>query len=107
MLSPLKTSFVNACLHLGFAVAKRSDLAAVRDLIAKVHPVDTEYGLIRLGDHGDGGYLVPDDLTGIVACSSPGVDNRASFGRDGAPLVHRDCRATPLFRVRALWRVRR
>jgi hypothetical protein len=66
-------------LHLGFAAAKLTDLAAVWGLIARLHPMDTEYGLIRLGDDGDGGYLVPNDLAGIVACFSPGVDNRASF----------------------------
>ncbi|MGV7217092.1 FkbM family methyltransferase [Bradyrhizobium sp. UFLA05-112] len=75
----MKISFVTACLHFGFAAAKRTDLAAVRDLVAKLHPMNTGYGLIRLGDHGDGGYLVPDDLAGVVACFSPGVDNRASF----------------------------
>lgn len=28
---------------------------------------------------GDGGYLIPDDLEGISACFSPGVDDRATF----------------------------
>jgi len=27
----------------------------------------------------DGGYLIPNDLAGIQACFSPGVDDRASF----------------------------
>jgi hypothetical protein len=35
--------------------------------------------LVRLGCAGDGGYLVPDDIDGIDACFSPGVDNRATF----------------------------
>ncbi|RXV63790.1 hypothetical protein C6W92_08935 [Roseovarius sp. A46] len=38
--------------------------------------------LIRIGDFGDGGYLLPDDLHGIVACYSPGVSERASFELD-------------------------
>src|SRR3974390_593136 len=48
-------------------------------LIKSLHPVCTEHPLIRLGTPGDGGYLVPDDLEGITACFSPGVDNRPSF----------------------------
>lgn len=76
---PLKYAFVSACLNLGFAVAIRTNIAAVRDLLARLHPLRTEHPLIRLGSVGDGGYLVPDDIEGIVACFSPGVDDRASF----------------------------
>ena len=36
------------------------------------------------GPDGDGGYLVPDDLEGIVACFSPGVSNVAGFEKDCA-----------------------
>ena len=35
--------------------------------------------LIRLGNNGDGGYLVPDDLNGIEACFSPGVADNVNF----------------------------
>ncbi|SLN66719.1 hypothetical protein ROG8370_03121 [Roseovarius gaetbuli] len=38
--------------------------------------------LIRLGDFGDGGYLVPEDLRGIAACYSPGVSEQATFEMD-------------------------
>lgn len=44
-----------------------------------MHPVTTEHELVRIGCSGDGGYLVPNDLDGITACFSPGVDNRATF----------------------------
>ena len=77
--SALKVAFATGCLNLGFAVAMRTDKAAVNELLAKLHPLKTEYPLIRLGSRGDGGYLVPDDLDDIVACFSPGVDDRASF----------------------------
>ncbi len=80
ILSPLKYLFVSACLNLGFSVGVQTKKTVVRDLIAKLHPLDTEHPLIRLGTtHGDGGYLVPDDLDGIVACFSPGIDIQASF----------------------------
>jgi hypothetical protein len=44
-----------------------------------MHPVVADAPLIRVGGEGDGGYLVPDDLSGVVACFSPGVDKVATF----------------------------
>lgn len=41
--------------------------------------VDGGPELIRVGGEGDGGYLVPDDMDGTVACFSPGVAGIASF----------------------------
>ena len=41
--------------------------------------VDPGLPMIRLGAHGDGGYLVPDDLEGLAACFSPGVSTVADF----------------------------
>jgi len=49
--------------------------AAVKYLI----PSDSGHDLIRIGGHGDGGYLVPDDLDGIEACFSPGTNNFKNF----------------------------
>jgi len=48
---------------------------AVNYLIPKPSPVR----LIRIGGAGDGAYLVPDDLEGIDACFSPGVNNFKNF----------------------------
>lgn len=47
-------------------------------------PVGTDSELIRLGADKDGGYLIPDDLEGIVACYSPGVDQVSCFEMDCA-----------------------
>lgn len=41
--------------------------------------VDPGLPMIRLGGHGDGGYLLPDDLEGVAACFSPGVSTVADF----------------------------
>lgn len=38
--------------------------------------------LVRIGGSGDGGYLVPDFLTDISACFSPGVGGTLSFERE-------------------------
>jgi len=75
----MKHAFVTACLSAGVAVAKQTDRNAARRLVSRLHPVITRHPLIRMGARGDGGYLVPDDLEGVAACFSPGVDDRASF----------------------------
>jgi hypothetical protein len=75
----LKHAIATALLNVGISVALQSDEVGVRALIARLRPVATEYPLIRLGAHGDGGYLLPDDLDGISACFSPGVDQTAAF----------------------------
>ncbi|MEM9826361.1 MAG: hypothetical protein AAF958_07215 [Planctomycetota bacterium] len=66
----------------GFNFQRVTPTAAVRSLIAKMAPVNTEVPLIRLGGDGDGGYLVPDDLNDIAACYSPGVYEVAQFEKD-------------------------
>ncbi|MCU0317661.1 MAG: hypothetical protein MUC92_13840 [Fimbriimonadaceae bacterium] len=51
----------------------------ILSLIAKLRPIRGQHELIRLGPDEDGGYLVPDDLEGIVACFSPGVNTVSRF----------------------------
>jgi hypothetical protein len=51
-------------------------------LLKSLHPVKTKYPLIRIGGNNDGGYLLPDDLSGVATCFSPGVDVTASFEID-------------------------
>jgi hypothetical protein len=53
-------------------------------LIRRLHPVNCGSPLIRLGPEGDGGYLIPDALNGIVACFSPGVSLISGFENDCA-----------------------
>ena len=72
----------SAALRSGFVVSRKTDEARIRKLIAKLHPVKTDTPLIRLGGPADGGYLVPDDLEGLSACFSPGVDVTATFEMD-------------------------
>lgn len=54
----------------------------LEDLLATLRPVKTNFDLVRIGGNNDGGYLLPDDLEGIEACFSPGVDVTASFEKD-------------------------
>ena len=54
----------------------------IQKLIDSLRPVKTKFNLIRVGGNNDGGYLIPNDLMGITACFSPGVDVTASFEID-------------------------
>jgi len=58
------------------------DIEKLKTLIERLRPYDVGKALIRLGAEGDGGYLIPDDLEGIVACFSPGVDKTSVFEED-------------------------
>lgn len=51
-------------------------------LLKSLHPVKTKYDLVRIGGDNDGGYLLPNDLSGIATCFSPGVDVTATFEQD-------------------------
>jgi hypothetical protein len=51
-------------------------------LINKLKPVKTQIELMRVGGDMDGGYLVPDDVEGISACYSPGVEYTSTFEKD-------------------------
>ena len=51
----------------------------VLGLLRLLHPQASERPLRRIGGPGDGGYLVPDDLDGIVGCISPGVSTEVGF----------------------------
>ena len=75
----MKFKIASAVLQLGLTLGKQADEHAVRDLISRLHPKNPARPLIRVGSNSDGGYLVPDDLQGIVACFSPGVGAVASF----------------------------
>jgi len=55
-----------------------------QSIIPHLYPVNTDRHLIRFGPHGDGGYLIPDDLVGISACFSPGVSSISGFEKDCA-----------------------
>lgn len=51
----------------------------VKDLFDLVRPCVLQGELVRVGGEGDGGYLVPDDLTELAAVVSPGVGPSSSF----------------------------
>lgn len=53
----------------------------IKDILI-MKPKPSPYPLIRIGGDQDGAYLIPDDLQGISACFSPGVNNTKRFEDD-------------------------
>lgn len=58
-----------------------------RSVLGTLRPSSSPFSLLRIGGDHDGGYLVPDDLSDIQSCVSPGVgetftfeDSMSSFG---------------------------
>lgn len=58
----------------------------VVETLKLLRPQPCPVRLVRLGGEYDGAYLVPDDLEGVIACFSPGVDNTKTFEDDLAAL---------------------
>ena len=63
-------------------VEKKTSKENISKILKKLLPYKIEYDLIRLGDDNDGGYLVPNDLDGIVKNYSAGVGKLSKFERD-------------------------
>lgn len=72
IINPISHSF-------DFSLTSRVDKVQVLKLIKLLFPKKSIESLVRIGPNGDGGYLIPDDLEGIAACFSPGVDLESGF----------------------------
>jgi FkbM family methyltransferase len=81
---PLKSAIIDLLGLWGVFPTSATDKNRLLELLQQLHPLVTDKNLIRLGPRGDGGYLVPDDLTGIEACFSPGVGQISGFEQDCA-----------------------
>jgi len=56
----------------------------VIDLLLRLRPQDNGHSLMRVGGPGDGGYLIPDDLSGITELFSPGSNRLSNFEKEVA-----------------------
>jgi len=72
----IKEKFYNL---FGLYLEKHPSREQVLKSLNNLLPYETEYKLIRLGEDGDGGYLIPDDLSGIEYCYSCGVGHVTQF----------------------------
>lgn len=89
----IKSHVKYALAHLGCQINSiktfptwATDKDTLQSLIDSLSPQSTDKKLIRMGPEGDGGYLVPDDLNGVLACFSPGVSTGSGFEKDCADL---------------------
>ncbi len=57
----------------------KTNTSYVAEIILVMKPKSSPAPLIRIGGNGDGAYLIPNDLEGIAACFSPGVNNFKNF----------------------------
>ncbi|MBX9729937.1 MAG: FkbM family methyltransferase [Sphingomonas sp.] len=74
--------FARLANRLGYRLEAKTDPARIKAFVNRMRPMIAAPPLVRLGGAGDGGYLVPDDLSGIDACFSPGVSTSSSFEHD-------------------------
>ncbi len=73
-----KELVIERLLPYAFLDAPASD-EDIRAVLRRLQPLPSERPLRRIGGPGDGGYLVPNDLDGIVGCISPGVSSEVGF----------------------------
>lgn len=78
-MEPIKSL---ALYQNGVYLENATPVQRLQQLARALRPVRTRFPLIRIGGAHDGGYLVPDDLSGISACFSPGVEVNSSFELD-------------------------
>lgn len=86
MMNSIVIKLIDLAARAGFVVRRHRPASHYAAFLETLRPVETEHPLIRIGGARDGGYLVPDDLDGITACFSPGVDRVATFETD---MIHR------------------
>lgn len=77
-----KNYIKKALLNSGLLCKSVTETDKVADLITKLQPKSIKKEMIRLGPEKDGGYVLPNDLEGIEACFSPGVEQMSQFEED-------------------------
>lgn len=69
-------------LYFNRLMSKATKARDIAECINSLKPVANSRGLKRFGPPGDGGYLAPDDLDGVIACISPGVSTESRFDQE-------------------------
>jgi len=78
----LKSTLRRFASNRGLVLEKASASPELKDFIARFRHNFVSCDLIRVGGEGDGGYLVPDILSEVAFCLSPGVGGTANFEKD-------------------------
>lgn len=82
MITHLISIFKIFLLNKGIIITKATSNIKLNMFFKRIQIFNTDKKLIRLGGNGDGGYLIPDDLSDVNFCFSPGVSNFAYFEED-------------------------
>ena len=61
---------------------KKTESNKIKKLFKKLLPFNIDIELIRVGENGDGGYLIPNDLKNIKYCYSAGIGKLTKFEKD-------------------------
>jgi hypothetical protein len=67
---------------INLKLVKVIDEKILLNFLYNLRPYKTNHELIRLGESGDGGYIIPNDLIGVNACISGGVGPMIGFEHD-------------------------
>ena len=79
MTIKLKKFLQNLAFKFGFIINRIPNNAQLKTFLSNFRDSYVSVNLQRIGGEGDGGYLVPDILSTIEYCFSPGVDVTADF----------------------------
>jgi hypothetical protein len=63
-------------------INKKSSINTIISAISQLRPIVSPFELIRIGGENDGAYLIPNDLSEIKLCFSPGVGGSNAFEID-------------------------
>ena len=84
MFKYLRTSvqIISCVCKSPHSLERNSSSSEVSEFFRLFAPFDTGHKLIRVGLGGDGGYLIPEDISQIGGCFSPGVGSTSAFEND-------------------------
>jgi hypothetical protein len=77
----MKEKIAGFFIGLGISVSYKTQTQHVEKFIDRLQQTK-HIPMHRVGGHGDGGYWIPQDLSGITSCFSPGVASCSSFELD-------------------------
>lgn len=69
----------SALAHAAFSQQSEITLSDIKAFLRSLAPRHCGSELVRIGPNEDGGYLLPDDLSGVSALFSPGVSETLGF----------------------------
>ncbi len=74
--------FRKSYLKAGFLFQRSTSAESIRNLLQRIVPMSSNYELMRVGGPNDGGYLIPNDISGIRFLFSPGVGESVEFEKE-------------------------